>query len=113
MARKSDASNRIGFKEAAPVLGAVGALSLAGGASAATTGPVTDAQSLDTAKLHQVTISEEELTDVSLATFYVFDKENAKTPKLQGEQVAWWVWRCRCGWRCWGCRRCWGCGCRC
>jgi hypothetical protein len=111
MARKSDASNRIGFKEAAPVLGAVGALSLAGGASAATTGPAMDAQSLDTTQRHQIAIAEEELTDVSLATFYVFDKENAKTPKLQGEQVAWWYYR-RC-WRCWGCRRCWGCGCRC
>jgi hypothetical protein len=107
MARKTNASNLFGFKEAAPVLGAVGALTLAGGASAATTGPATDAQSLDTAQRHQVTIGEEELTDVSLSTFYVFDKENAKTPKL--EQVAWWG-RCRCGW---GCRRCWGCGCRC
>ena len=45
------------------MLGAVGALSLAGGASAATTGPVTDAQSLDTAQRAQVTISEEELTE--------------------------------------------------
>jgi hypothetical protein len=72
-----------------------------------------DTPALDTAHRANVTISEEELADVNLATFYVFDKENAKTPKLQGEQVAWWGWRCRCGWRCWGCRRCWGCGCRC
>ena len=108
MARKSDSSNRIGFREAAPVLGAVGALSLAGGASAATTGPVTDSPSLDNAQRAQITISEEELTDVSLATFYVFDKENAETPKPAEWQVAW--WRCRCGW---GCRRCWRCGCRC
>jgi hypothetical protein len=112
MARKSDASNRIGFREAAPVLGAVGALSLAGGASAATTGPVMDTPSLDTAQRAQIAIGEEELTDVNLATFYVFDKENARTPRLQGEQVAWWWGRCRCGcWRC-GCRRCWW-GCRC
>ena len=28
---------------------------------------------------HQVTLCEEEIFDVSLATFYVFDKENAGT----------------------------------
>ena len=56
MARKSDASNRIGFKDAAPVLGAVGALSLAGGASAATTGPVMDTPALDTAPRANITI---------------------------------------------------------
>jgi hypothetical protein len=111
MARKSDASNRIGFKDAAPVLGAVGALSLAGGASAATTGPVLDTPALDAAHRANVTISEEELSDVNLATFYVVDKETAKTPKLSGEKTAWWyVRRCGCA-RCWGCRRC--CGCRC
>jgi len=111
MARKSNASNRNSLKDVAPLLGAVGALSFAGAASAATTGPAMDAPSLDNPQNHQIAIGEEELSDVSLATFYVFDKENAKTPKLGGEQVAW--WRCRCGFRCWGCRRCFGCGCRC
>src|SRR5450631_3077468 len=101
-------SNRNGLKEAA--LGAVGvSLSLAGGASAATTGPATDVQAQNTAQRQQVTISEEEMSDVNLATFYVFDKENAGTSQLSGEKVAWWR-GCRCGV---GCRRCWGCGCRC
>jgi hypothetical protein len=50
-------------------------------------------------------LSEEEIADVSLATFYVFDKEHAGTPYI-GEKVAQ-----KCG----GCRRCGGCGrgCRC
>jgi hypothetical protein len=113
MARRKHTLNRRGLKEAA--LGAVGvSLSLAGGASAATTGPATDTPSLDTAQPPQIAISEEEISDVNLATFYVFDKENAGTSQVGGEKVAWWRGcrgcRCGCGF---GCRRCWGCGCRC
>jgi len=105
---KKNGSKRL--KEAAPVLGAIGALSLAGGASAATTGAVADLPSQNISPTHEIALGEEEISDVSLATFYVFDKENAATSKVQGVQTAW--WRCRCGW---GCRRCWGCrcGCRC
>src|SRR5262249_40926126 len=54
----------------------------------------------------QITLSEEEIADVSLGTFYVFDKENAGTPRL-GEKFA-----RGCG-RCGGCRCGRGCGCRC
>jgi hypothetical protein len=94
-------------KEAVPVVGVVGvSLSLAGGASAATAVPAADAPSWDTSP-PQITLSEEEIADVSLATFYVFDKENAGTPRL-GERLAQ-----RCG-RCGGCGGCRGCarGCR-
>ena len=69
-------------------------LSLAGGASAATAVPSADTPSGDTAP-PQITLSEEEIADVSLGTFYVFDKENAGTPV--GERFAQ-----RCG----GCRGC-------
>ena len=89
--------------KAVPLLGAAGLLSLAGGASAATA-PVADLLSQKTAPNHEIILGEEELSDVSLATFYVFDKENAAKPQL-GERVA--QWRCGCG-RC-GCGRC-GCG---
>ena len=89
------ASKRKRTKEALPLLGVVGvSLSLAGGASAATAVPAAD--------MPQITLSEEEIADVSLATFYVFDKENAGTPRL-GERLAQ-----RCG-RCGGCRGCRGC----
>jgi hypothetical protein len=110
MARRKNTLHRKGLKEAA--LGAVGvSLSLAGGASAATTGPATDAQAQNTAARPQIAISEEEISDVNLATFYVFDKENTATSRLGGEKLAWWR-GCRCGCGV-GCRRCWGCGCRC
>src|SRR4029450_8515063 len=94
------ASKRKGRKEAVPVVGVVGvSLSLAGGASAATAVPAADTPSRDTV-LPQITLSEEEIADVSLATFYVFDKEHAGTPWL-GEKLA---QGCRRG--CGGCGRC-------
>src|SRR6266567_7606588 len=91
------ASKRKHPKEAVPVVGIVGvSLSLAGSASAATAVPTADVPSWDTSP-PQITLSEEEIADVSLGTFYVFDKEN---PRF-GEKFAQ-----RCG----GCRGCRGCG---
>src|ERR1700747_3523373 len=112
-------------KEAVPMVGVVGvSLSLAGGASAATAVPAADIPSWDTSP-PQITLSEEEIADVSLGTFYVFDKENAGTPRL-GEKFARGCGRCggrrggggcrgcgrgcRCGGGCGGCG-CGGCGC--
>ena len=78
------------------------------GASAATAVPAADTPSRDTVR-PQITLSEEEIADVSLGTFYVFDKEHAGTPYI-GEKVAQRCGGCRCG----GCRGCGrGCGCRC
>ena len=97
-------------KEAVPVVGVVGvSLSLAGGASAATAVPAADIPSWDTSP-PKITLSEEEVADVSLGTFYVFDKENAGTPRL-GEKFARGCGR-GCGGRGCGCRGC-GRGCRC
>src|SRR5262249_45059548 len=79
-----------------------------GGASAATAVPAAEVPSWDTSP-PQITLSEEEIADVSLGTFYVFDKENAGTPRL-GEKFARGCGGCgRCG----GCRCGRGCGCRC
>src|SRR5260370_22456223 len=107
MPQTKGASKRKYPKEAVPVLGVVGvSLSLAGGASAATAVPAADIPSWDTAP-PQITLSEEEIADVSLATFYVFDKENAGTPRL-GERLA---RGCgRGGGGCRGCGRGRGCG---
>ena len=89
---------------AVPLLGAAGlSLSLASGAPAATAGPTA----------HEITLGEEEISDVSLATFYVFDRENVG-PSQPGVQL---VHRgcggCHRG--CGGCHRgcggCGGCGC--
>jgi hypothetical protein len=55
-------------------------LALASGASASTSGASTNVPS--TSQSHKIFLGEEEISDVSLATFYVFDKENAGPPPL-------------------------------
>ena len=95
MPRTKQASKRRRGTKAAPVLGAAGlTLSLAGGASAAAV-PVADTATAGNAFPNQITLGEEEVSDVSLATFYVFDKENSGLRDL-GVQLA----RGGCG----GCR---------
>ena len=57
------------------MLTAAGAsFALGGGASA--TMPIANVPSQDNAPLPEIALYEEEISDVSLATFYVFDKEN-------------------------------------
>src|SRR5580704_19461085 len=109
MPRVKQASQRKRVTKAAvPALGAAGlTFGLMGGASATTT-PAFDApQKLDFSPAHAVTLGEEEIADVSLATFHLFDKEN------DGTGVQQMAWGCRgCG-GCRGCRGCGGCrGCR-
>ena len=94
-------------RKAMPVLGAAGLLAVATGASAEA--PV-DAPTPNSGMSHQVLLGEEEISDVSLATFFVFDKEPAGSSK-PGMQLA----RgggCGCGHGCGGggCRGCGGCG---
>jgi hypothetical protein len=92
-------------KAAAPALGAAGlSFSLAGAASASAL-PTPDAPQIPAFSPTQaITLGEEEVADVSLATFHLFDKENT----AGGVQVAW--RGCGgCGCRGCGCR---GCGCR-
>jgi hypothetical protein len=74
MSRTKQASKRKHRACAIPLLGAAGlSLSLASGAPAATVGPTA----------HEITLGEEEISDVTLATFYVFDKENPRTSGIQ------------------------------
>ena len=75
-------------------------LALAGGASARTSASGVDAPSGDTTARHEINLNEEEISDVSLVTFYVFDKENVGTPKVS-EKLAW--GRRGCGFGCRGC----------
>jgi hypothetical protein len=109
------------FRLLPPVLGAAGlSLSLASGASASTSGAALDVPAQNTSPNREIFLGEEEISDVSLSTFYVFDKENVAQPQL-GEKVAQWGCRgcgcrgcrcggCRCGWRgCWSCGGCGGC----
>jgi hypothetical protein len=108
MSRVKQASTRKRITKAAavPALGAAGlGLSLAGSASASTLPTADVPQSLDTLANQRFVLGEEEIADVSLATFHLFDKETGKSGGVQ--QMA---WGCRCG----GCRGCGcrGCGCR-
>jgi hypothetical protein len=62
---------------AVPVLSAVGlSLSLASGASAAIGRPPADILTPKTGVSHEITLCEEEISDVSLATFFIFDNES-------------------------------------
>jgi len=86
---------------AVKVLGAAGVgLSLVGSASASTMPTAGIPQSGNASPNHRFVLSEEEMTDVSLATFHLFDRENLGS----GVQLSW-------GWGgCGGCRGWGGCG---
>ena len=77
MSRVKEVSKRKRLTKTAgvPALGAAGlGLSLVGSASALATGD--PPQSLNTTPNQRFILDEEEMADVSLATFHVFDKEN-------------------------------------
>jgi hypothetical protein len=100
-------------KAAIPALGAAGlTFSLLGSASASAV-PTADVPQTTHLALNQaMTLGEEEMADVSLATFHLFDKETVGS----NVQVAW-VRGCRAcrgcgvvrGCRCGGCGGCGGC----
>ncbi|WP_036283212.1 hypothetical protein [Methylocystis sp. ATCC 49242] len=107
MARSSDdTQNKRGGKKALGVIGV--SLSLAG-AGCATSAPADASTTPATSNMRTIDLHEEELFDVGLSSFRLFDREEVKDAK--GEQVAqWWGWGCR---GCRGCRGCGGCrGCR-
>jgi hypothetical protein len=99
MARSKQASKRKGRRRSLPLAGAAVALAFAGGASATT--PTEHLPPQDTPR-PVITLSEEEISDVNLGTFYVFDKENVEF----GERVQLARRGCR------GCRACRGCAVR-
>jgi len=79
MAHAKQASKQKRRRTTLPLVGAAGAsLAMAGGASAAAV-PAADLPSHGTAPFPVIVLGEEEISDVSLATFYVFDRENAGT----------------------------------
>jgi hypothetical protein len=91
-------------KAALPALGAAGlTFGLVGTASASITPTADVPQKLNLSPTQAVTLGEEEIGDVSLATFHLFDKEHS------GSALQQMAWGCRCG----GCRGCGWRGCRC
>jgi hypothetical protein len=105
MAKAKQGFKRKRSKTALPVWAAAGvSLAMAGGASA--NAPAIDIPPQDSGK--RILLAEEEVFDVSLATFYVFDKEFDKEREFSpGVRLA--------GGRCGGCGGCGGrgggCGC--
>src|SRR5215510_5764702 len=85
MTQTKQASKQKRRSKTLPVLGAAGlSLSLAGTASAVPGGPAVNLPTSGNGDGNQVFLREEEISDVSLATFYVFDKEGDGTsPMLQ------------------------------
>jgi hypothetical protein len=84
-------------------LGAAGlGLSLVGSASASAVATADVPQSLNTTPNQRFVLDEEEIADVSLATFYLFDKENGTGGFTQVARGG------GCGGGCGGCRGCGG-----
>jgi hypothetical protein len=100
MSRAKRSSERRGRTKAVTALGVAGMLSLGSGACEAAVDPAGDAPKEKAARV--ITLGEEEISDVSLATFYVFDNENAGVHR-PGLQLA----RAR------GCAGCGGCAADC
>jgi hypothetical protein len=83
MSRAKQASKGKQGSKAVPVLGAAGlSVTLASGASLAATA-LLDTQTRNAEVSHEIALREEEIFDVSLATFYVFDKEGIAQPGVR------------------------------
>lgn len=104
MLKAKQAAKRKRRSRAMPALGAAGlSLTLATGASAGVDPQVMDVPTGATAK-HHVAMTDEEVCDVSLSTFYLFDKENGAAPRSRLRFAL--AGGCGCG-----CNGCGGCGC--
>jgi hypothetical protein len=113
MSKRTSKGKRRGKALSALGIAAV-SLALASGASASTDEATTNIPSTSQ-RSHEIFLGEEEISDVSLATFYVFDKESAGAPPLaQKLRLARCGRGCGCacgrGGACGGCGGCAGCG---
>ena len=89
MSHAKPASKRKRLRKAVPTVGLAGiSLAVAGGASAATAPPTANLPSQHIPLSHQIMLGEEEISDVSLGTFYVFDKEDAASELGKDIQLA-------------------------
>jgi hypothetical protein len=112
MARSKQASKQKGRRKTLPFVGAAGvSLAFAGGAYA--TAPTEPTPPQDTTPRPIITLGEEEISDVKLGTFYLFDKENVEFgDRVQIARPGCRGCGCRgCGCAARACRGCGGCGC--
>jgi hypothetical protein len=100
MSRAKPTAKRKRLSKAVPMAGIAGVSLAVAGSASALPAPTADVPSQATPLSHEITLGEEELSDVSLGTFYVFGNENAAPER--GVQTAY----RGCG----GCRGCRGCG---
>ena len=111
MSHAKDAPKRKRLSKAVPTVGIAGmSLAMAGGASAATAPPTANLTSQHIPLSHEIILGEEEISDVSLGTFFVFDKEDAASELGANVQLARGGGR-GCGGRGCGGRGCGGRGC--
>src|SRR4029077_321287 len=88
---------------------ALSVLGIAGASFAASNSAlVADTPSQNTGPFRAITLGEEDISDVSLATFHVFDRENLGTQGSEIQLAA--RGGCGCGHGCGGCRGCGGFG---
>jgi hypothetical protein len=81
MSKRSSKSKR--RSKALPALGFAGvSLSMAGGACASTSAAMAHTPLTSQSQNHEIFVGDEEIFDVSLSTFYTFDKENAGQTSL-------------------------------
>jgi hypothetical protein len=105
--KQASKQRRLTKVAAVKVLGAAGlGLSLVGSASASTMPTAGIPQSDNTSPNQRFVLGEEEIADVSLATFHLFDRENFGS----GVQLARGCGGCGCGHGCGGCGGFRGCG---
>jgi len=103
MAQDKASSTRKRRSKAVPVLGAAGlSLTLASAASAAIDRPAAEMSARPALVTQEITLAEEEISGASLATFHVFDRENAKPQR--GPRFAMAAGGCA---GCAGCGGCW------
>ncbi len=89
MSHAKDAPKRKRLRKAVPTVGIAGvSLAMAGGASAATAPPTANLPSQHIPLSHEIILGEEEISDVSLGTFFVFDKEDAASELGANVQLA-------------------------
>jgi hypothetical protein len=104
MSQTKQTSKRKRRRKTIPLLGAAGlSLSLAGGISAAAAHQAVEPAAGSVKTIHATRIAEEEIADISLATFYVTDRENT-VGVLRRTQLAFGSGG-GCG--CSGCGGCW------
>jgi hypothetical protein len=107
---KRSSKNKRRRSKTLPALGFAGvSLSMASGACASTGEAMANTPPTLLSQSHELFLGEEELSDVSLATFYVFDKENAGAPPL-AQQLKLAAGKGGCGGGCGG-KGCGGGGC--